>query len=158
MEIFTSAILLFFVLSIINVFLQTIKTIATVKSSTAHAVIMNMVTYGFYTVIIKQISTFNILIGIVVIVLSNMIGVYIARKLLEKFKKDKIWKIECYFTYEDNIQYFISRLEEYGNFSYFQNGIMLTLFSYSQKESQIIKKHLQNLPVKHIVLEVERSL
>ena len=97
----------FFILQLINVILSTIKSVATVKSGFWTAAFVNAGYYGFYTFIIKAIGDahFNSFCGIeinipsVVIIagitiLTNLIGVYISLKLLDRIRKDDLWLLK----------------------------------------------------------------
>ena len=48
------ATIIFFICSLINVMLSTLKTILTVKASKGVATIINAITYGFYAIVVKQ--------------------------------------------------------------------------------------------------------
>ena len=94
-QLFTITALIFLGSSILNVILNTIKSIVTVKGSTHVAAIANAITFGFYVFIVKMIADVDLIISIPLTMIANIIGVYIAKWILNLFKKDKVWRISC---------------------------------------------------------------
>jgi hypothetical protein len=95
--------LLFFIaLNVINVILQTVKSIATVKCKPFSASVVNAVAYGLYTVVVVYTTTdaLDLFGKVVVTALTNLIGVYVVKKIEEKNRKDKLWKVEATFDRE----------------------------------------------------------
>lgn len=84
---------IFFVCSLINVMLSTVKTILTVRSTKLVATIINALTYGFYAIVVKQLATFSLPVTVTITILTNIVGVYLSMFILEKFQKDKTWMI-----------------------------------------------------------------
>ena len=50
----------------------------------------NAVAFGFYTVVIKQLTGFDIMTAVIITVLANLIGVYVSITLTEKNVKRQI--------------------------------------------------------------------
>ena len=86
------SIVLFFVLNLINVILGTMRSILTVKSTPFVSMIINTVSYTFYSGIVKLVSGQDMIVVLVTTALTNIIGVYIARFILDKAKKDKLYR------------------------------------------------------------------
>lgn len=85
----------FIVLNIVNVIIQTAKSIITVKGGKGTASIVNALAYGFYTiVVVYMLCDLPLLLKALVIGLCNLVGVYLVKLLEEKGRKDKIWKVE----------------------------------------------------------------
>lgn len=164
-NIFTTSTIIFFTVMLINVILQTLKSILTVKSTKIVAMTINTIAFGFYTVIIKQIANLPIEITVVVTMLANFIGVYISMVILDKTKKDKLWKINI--TTETKTQgtelqeiLFVNDIS-YSAFEVInKSGVTLNIdiFSENQKESALIKRILDKYPVKYTVVEIMRKL
>ena len=88
--------ILFIGLNIVNVIIQTIKSIATVKCGKTVAAIVNAIAYGLYTVVvIYTVCELPLWLKVVVVGMANLIGVYVVKLLEEKARKDKLWKIEA---------------------------------------------------------------
>lgn len=87
--------IIFTVLSIVNVIIQTTKSIVTIKCGKSAAAIVNAVAYGLYTVVIVYTNAdFPLWEKVIVTALVNLIGVYIVKLIEEKTRRDKLWKVE----------------------------------------------------------------
>lgn len=94
--------IIFLVLQIVNVILQTIKSIATVKCGKILASIVNAVTFGFYTVVIVYMNCdLTLWQKVFATALTNFIGVWIVKYIEEKIRKDKLWLIQATFDVSD---------------------------------------------------------
>ncbi len=84
-------IIIYFVVSFINVFLHIVRSIMVIKSSKAKASAWNAVCYTFSAVVIKFISEVDLWVAIAVQAITNYIGCYVAmwysEKKLEKKEK-----------------------------------------------------------------------
>ena len=86
-------IIIFTVCSLVNVILSTMKTILTVRSTKVVASVINAVTYGFYAIVVKQLASLDLTVTVIVTIATNLIGVYLSMWLMDKMKKDCLWKI-----------------------------------------------------------------
>lgn len=87
-------IVIFFVCQLINVALNTIKTIIMYKEEKLSSSTINAITYGFYAIIVVMTaSALPLWITILITAITNLIGVYGSMWILEKFKKDSLWEI-----------------------------------------------------------------
>ena len=87
--------LTFIILNILNVIIQTVKSIATVKCGKTAAAIINAVAYGLYTVVtVYMMCELELWLKALIVPLANLIGGYVVKLLEEKARKEKIWKIE----------------------------------------------------------------
>lgn len=85
----------FIILNILNVVIQTVKSIITIKGGKMVAAVTNAIAYGFYTIVIVYMMCDLPLIQKALIVgVCNLIGVFIVKLIEEKTKKDKLWKVE----------------------------------------------------------------
>ena len=92
----TKLLLVFIVLNIANVIIQTVKSIATVKCGKGVAAIVNAVAYGLYTVVtVYLMCELSLGLKALIVALCNLIGVYVVKWCEEKARKDKLWKIEA---------------------------------------------------------------
>ena len=81
----------FIVFNIINVVIQTAKSIATIKCGKTAAAIVNALAYGFYTyVVILTMCELPLLVKCLVVAACNFIGVYVVKYIEEKMRKDKL--------------------------------------------------------------------
>lgn len=147
---------LFIVLNIVNVILQTAKSIATVKCGKTIAAIVNAVAYGLYTVVLVYTNAdLPLWQKVAVVALSNLIGVFVVKWIEEKMRKDKLWKVD--FTIDNKwkgnaIQY----LETFSipfNYNEYGKHIMFTTFCQTQKESIKVSELVKKYSGKYFVSE-----
>lgn len=87
---------IFALLNVVNVVISTIKSIATIKCGKLTAAIVNAVSYGIYTVVVVYtVCELPLWVKVIVVAVSNFIGVYVVKILEEKARKDKLWKVEA---------------------------------------------------------------
>ncbi len=154
------ATIIFFICSLINVMLSTLKTILTVKASKSVATIINAITYGFYAIVVKQLASLDLITTVTVTIVTNIIGVYVSMWLLEKTKKDCLWKISV--TTKDNT--LVEKLEKFS-ISYVMNPVQykkqtyynIDVFSENQKDSSIIENILKEYKVKYNITEINKK-
>ena len=93
----TKAIIIFIVFNVLNVVIQTIKSIATIKCGKNVAAIVNATAYGLYTYIVVLTASDGVSLWfkIVVVALANLVGVWVVKFVEEKGRKDKLWKVEA---------------------------------------------------------------
>lgn len=154
-------IIIFTVCSLVNVILSTMKTILTVRSTKVVASIINAVTYGFYAIVVKQLASLDLTVTVIVTIATNLIGVYLSMWLMDKMKKDCLWKISV--TTKDksivkkienfDIEYTMSPIQ-YKKEIYYS----IEIFSKNQKDSTIIKNILNEYKVKYNVTEITKTL
>ena len=144
---FTQFLLLYLVLQVVYVILNTVTNIAKIKCSKLIASLTSAVCYGFYViVVVATASNQPIWVKMLLTAVTNVIGVYVGMWVMEKLRKDKLWKIEI--TIRDAIEayQFENTLREkdisFNSVVCENNDIILNVYSKSQKESEIIKKAL----------------
>ena len=159
-------IILFVVLQLINVVLQTLKSIITVKGTTTQSALMNAIAYGVYTVIVVFTAgeftgnyVADLIIKIAVTMGTNLIGVYISAWILNKFKKDKLWAITATIKFDKEA---IGRLvvflkENHISFNmvdtWDKSETIFHIYSVGQEQSRLIKRNLDSEHAKYIAHE-----
>lgn len=90
----------FIVLNVLNVVIQTVKSIATIKCGAWVAAGINALAYGLYTVVVVYMNAdgLGLLWKAVIIGLANLLGVYVVKIIEAKSRKAKLWKVECTIT------------------------------------------------------------
>lgn len=87
--------ILFCVLNVVNVIIQTVKSIATIKCGRVMASLVNAIAYGLYTVVlVYTMCDLELWVKALVVALANLIGVYVVKTMEEKMRKAKLWKVE----------------------------------------------------------------
>lgn len=150
-------IIIFAILQLVNVMLNTAKAVLTIKANKLVASIANAVTYGFYSIIVQWTAKTDLSITIPITIVTNLIGVYISLLILEKVKKDKLWKITVSVP-KEYYQVVKGCLveKELGFIEYETNNEnykVFDIFSHTQKDSEEIKKIVAKYQVKYIIQE-----
>lgn len=155
------SIVLFFILNLINVILGTMRSILTVKSTPFISMLINTISYTFYSGIVKLVSGQSMAVVLITTALTNIIGVYIARFILDKAKKDKLWRITATIPNNIDTTEITAELNKKGiqNVVYIGKGVKLVdIYSKTQGESIVIKEILAPLKVKYSVVEIDKKL
>ena len=151
--------IVFIVLNIFNVILQTVKSICTVKCGKTVAAIVNAVAYGLYTVVIVFTNTdLPLMQKVLVVALSNLIGVYIVKWLEEKQRKEMLWKVE--FTVLAQNTKTITDILTLAHIphNYIENVGKYTIFNAycaTQKQSESVKEIIKEYNAKYFVSETK---
>ena len=98
-------IVIFVILSVINVVFSVVRELLTVNGSKSVAAIINAAYFSFYNVmIIYTVANFPLWIKCIITFFSNLIGVYVVKYFEEKNKPTKLWKIELALPIERTAQ------------------------------------------------------
>lgn len=91
--------LLFIIVNVINVILQTVKSICTVKCGKMVAAFVNALAYGLYTfvIIFTTIDGISMWTKACIVAAANFCGVYVVKAIEEKLNKERLWKLEATF-------------------------------------------------------------
>ena len=149
--------LLFIVLNVVNVILQTFKTLCTVNGGKYTASIINALAYGFYTIIvIYMMCDLPILTKAFVIGICNLVGVFIVKYIEERRLQDKLWKIE--FTvknccFQEILNYLDSNKVPYNYTRMPQNYVAFYAFCQTRAESEKAKQLINKYGAKYFVSE-----
>ena len=158
-------IVVFFVCQLINVALNTAKTIIMHKEEKISSAIINALTFGFYSIIVVMTaSALPLWITIIITIITNLIGVYASMWLLDRFKKDSLWEITatikddqhkleyiCDYLAKENIKFNILRTWD-------NKEMIFHIYSENQSQSVYIKKVLDGIGAKYIVHEEKVKL
>lgn len=155
------SITLFFVLNLINVVLGTMRSILTVKSTPFVSMVINTVSYTFYSGIVKLVSGQDMAVVLITTALTNIIGVYIARFILDKCRKDKLWRITATIPNSIDSGMITEKLKtkDIKSVVYVGEGVkLIDIYSKTQGESIVVKEILEPLKVKYSVVEIDKTL
>lgn len=148
---------IFVVLNVVNVIIQTVKSIATIKCGKVSAAIINAVAYGLYTVVlVYTVCELDLWLKATVVAVANLVGVYVVKVLEEKARKDKLWKVEATVTPSDvgNVQVELDKLNISHNcFRTSGEYRVFNIFCPTQKESAQVKAILDKYHAKYFVSE-----
>lgn len=147
---------LFIVCNILNVMLQTVRSLTTIKGSPFVAAMGNAVAYGFYTYIIIITSCdLPVWQKMVIVALCNLIGVYVVKLIEVKLQKDKLWKIEVTVSKSDATELIEKSKNAEISFNYvdIRKYFLFNFYCPTQKDSAKVKEMLQEFNVKYFITE-----
>lgn len=154
---------IFFGLQLINVILSTIRSIVTVKANKHTSALINAISYTFYNGIVKLLTGQEMWVILATTFITNIIGVYTANFILDKLRKDKLWVFSATFKAKNenvNIDTVVNMLTN-ASIKFVYNEVIseklytMQIFSYTQKESDMIKEILKNFDIKYYITETK---
>lgn len=151
-------IIIFILLNIANVIIQTVKSIATIKCGKTMAAIINAVAYGLYTVVVVYtVCDLPLWFKVVVVAVANLIGVFVVKLFEEKSRKDKLWKVEATIHFEDfdDFKTAVDSLRVPYNYFCIKKYYLFNFYAETQEQSRMIKKVLDNFDAKYFVSETK---
>ena len=151
---------LFIVMNIVNVVIQTIKSIATIKCGKTAAAIVNAVAYGLYTyIVVLTMCDLPLLAKCLIVAGANFVGVYVVKWFEEKARKDKLWKVEATIHNQGIDPYYDDCLVALRNAGVPHNYIdankylIINAYCATQAESRVVKAILDQYQAKYFVSE-----
>ena len=149
---------LFVVLNVVNVIIQTAKTIITIKCGKVVAAFTNAIAYGLYTVVlVYTVCDLPLWFKVIVVGVANLIGVYVVKYCEEKSRKDKLWKVEATIKPEEAEAIKSCCKEEKIPYSYIdiEKYVLFNFYCATQKESSLIREILNRHDAKYFVSETK---
>ena len=151
----TNLLITFIIFNIINVIIQTIKSIATVKCGKTVAALVNAVAYGLYTyIVVLTVCDLPMWLKMLVVGGANLVGVFIVKLVEEKSRKDRLWKVEATiparytsYVHGDLADIPHNYIENVGNYTIFN------FFCATQAESTKVKDIINQYEAKYFVSE-----
>lgn len=147
----------FIIANILNVIIQTIKSIATVKCGKVSASIINALAYGFYTyIIVLTMCDLPLMTKALVVAVCNLVGVYVVKLVEEKARKDKMWKIEMTIPtqYIEAVDFDLADIPH----NYIKLSDKHTLFNFycaTQKETTKVRDIVNQYGAKYFISETK---
>ena len=148
----------YIVVNIVNVILQTVRSLATVKCGKGLASLANALAYGFYVfvIVLTAIDGISIIMKCLIVGLTNLVGVFAVKLVEEKLRKDRLWKIEitCKARNTERLHNALTRkeiphnfIENIGSYSIFN------IYAQTQAESLLIKEIIDKYDCKYFITE-----
>ena len=144
-------------MNVLNVIIQTVKSICTIKCGKAVAAVVNAVAYGLYTyIVVLTMCDLPLLAKCLIVAGCNFVGVFVVKFFEEKARKDKLWKVEATVLrgWTDTLHQALVNAEISHN--YLENVGKYTLFNVyceTQAQSAKAKKILDQYNAKYFVSE-----
>ena len=146
----------FIVLNIVNVIIQTVKSIATIKCGKFSAAAVNAVAYGLYTVVVVYtVCDLPLWLKVTIVALCNLIGVFTVKLIEEKSRKDKLWKVEATIPRAEasRLINYLENSELSYNYVDIYKYYLFNFYCPTQRQSAEVKKLLDNFHAKYFVSE-----
>ena len=146
----------FIILNIINVIMQTVKSIATVRCGKGVAAIVNALTFGLYTIVtIYMMCELPLMWKALIVGLCNLVGVYVVKFFEEKARKDKLWKVEVTLKpqYAETVAILLDEMNIPFNWVDIDKWYIFNIYCATQKESAMVKGIVDNYRAKYFVSE-----
>ena len=150
-------IIIFIVLSIINVIFSTIRSIVTIKGSKITASLISGGYFAFYNImLLYTVADFPMWQKCLITFVCNVVGVWLVKFFEEKARKDKLWKVEatvlaeytrslhCDLTVEEIPNNYITGIGKYTVFN---------IYCETQKDSAKAKEILDKYKAKYFASE-----
>lgn len=152
-------VLIFTLLSIVNVVFSTIRSITTIKSGKTIASLISGGYFAFYNIVlIYSVADFSLLAKCAITFICNVIGVWIVKFVEEKMRKDRLWKVECTIHKYEGWENVILCLRDHGiscNYIDAQKYIIINCFCETQAQSVQVKKILEPCEAKYFASEAQ---
>lgn len=148
--------LTFIILNIINVIMQTVKSIATLKCGKGVAAVVNAITFALYTVVtVYMMCELPLILKAIVVGLCNLIGVYIVKFCEEKARKDKLWKVEVTLRphYAQTVANLLNEMNIPFNWVDIKKYYLFNIYCATQKESAVVRNIVEQYNAKYFVTE-----
>lgn len=153
----TDLLIIFIILNILNVIIQTVKSIATLKCGKGVAAIVNAVAFGLYTIVtVYMMCDLDLYLKAGIVALCNLVGVYIVKWGEEKARKDKLWKVEATVNTTEDAKEITGLLARAGipyNYIDINRYVLINCYCATQKQSHGVKSILDTYNAKYFVSE-----
>ena len=149
---------LFIVLTVVNVVLNTVRTIVTVKGGMFWSSLVAAIAFGFYTiVIIYTVCELPMWMKAAVTAVANFVGTYFVKYIELKVRKDRLWMVDV-VIYEKNLTFVKDYLNKHGiQFSEMpisnSGSHVFHIYSNTKDESSNIRDLLKTFNAKYVVVE-----
>lgn len=130
--------IIFIILSIVNVVFSTIRSITTIKSGKTVASLISGGYFAFYNIVLLYtVMDFPMWQKCVITFVCNVVGVWIVKLIEEKMRKDKLWKIEVTIPTKNSETIDYELTNNFISHSYIKISDKHTLFScYCARQDQ----------------------
>lgn len=150
--------MLFIVLTVVNVILNTARTIITVKGGMFWSSFISAIAFGFYVVVIVYtVCELPLWLKAIVTAFANFVGTYLVKYIEMKVRKQRLWMVDV-VIFKKNLEYAKQFLNESGiQFSEMpisnSESHVFHIYSNTQDESRRIRDLLKKFNAKYVVVE-----
>lgn len=155
--------ILFTVLSIVNVVFSTIRSLVTIKSGKWVASLVNAGYFAYYTIVlIYTVADFPLWQKVLVTFGCNLVGVFIVKLIEEKKQKETLWRIEATVKKEHITK--VSSFLKANKISYSlmpinsNENTVYIIYSPDCATSERVKEIITECQAKYFVTEMNKNL
>lgn len=150
--------IIFCILNVLNVIIQTVKSIVTIKCGKVSAALVNAIAFGLYTVVLVYMNCdLALWQKVIVVATANLIGVYVVKYIEEKSRKDALWKIE--FSIKNGYEKAVLEELSINDLSYskleFDHYITFAVYAATQEQSNIVRNIIKKYNAKYFITETK---
>ena len=148
----------FIFFNILNVIIQTIKSIVTIKCNKWVAAVVNAVAYGLYTyIVVLTASDLDLWFKIITVALANLVGVFIVKWIEEKKRKEMLWKVEFTIKREflKNVKALLTLVKVPHSYIEIGKNVIVNAYCATGKESESVKEIIKKYNAKYFVSETK---
>ena len=148
----------FVILTVVNVILQTARTIITVKGGLFWSSVISSIAFGFYTImIVWTICDLPMWLKATITAIANFAGTYLVKYVEMKVRKQRLWLVDV-VIFKKNLEFAKKFLNDAGiQFSEMpitnSESHVFHIYSNTQDESRHIRKLLKKFNAKYVVVE-----
>lgn len=155
-------IMAFFIAQLFNVVLSTLKSVITIKGGRNWAALANAIAYGFNTIVIKSLVDVDLEIAIAITIITNLVGVYFGLGIMEKMRKDQLWKITVTVPSVELQDFKLQLKENSISFITYETQVdkykVVDIFSKDRNDSKNVKNIFKYFNVKYTISANSGSL
>ena len=147
-------------MNVLNVIVQTAKSLATIKCGKMGAAVVNAIAYGLYTyIVVLTMCNLPLLAKCIIVALANFVGVWFVKWAEEKARKDKLWKVQATLRNtgidpsNDDCLIELKANDIPFNYIDVQKYILVNCYCATQSESAKVKTILDKYNAKYFVSE-----
>ena len=152
----TKLLLIFIILNITNVIIQTVKSLVTVKCGKTAAALINAAAYGLYTVVvIYTVCELPLYLKALIVAICNLVGVYVVKLIEERARRDKLWKVEATIPVEiaEKVKHDLRANGLPHNYIDIEKYYLFNVYCENQEQSKVAKVILDYYNAKYFVSE-----
>lgn len=154
---FSTFLWVFLALNVVNVVIQTVKSIVTINGGKMSAAVINAVTFFIYTfcVVYMNADGLGLVWKALIIGVINFVGVYVVKLIEEKSRKDKLWKVEATVSREVALD-LVRKLKANDlpyNYVDIEKYYLFNVYCATQAQSAKVKEVLNSYNAKYFVSE-----
>lgn len=150
---------IFVLLSIVNVIFSTIKSIVTIKGGAFTASLISALYYGYYNVVlIYTVADFPLWQKVLITFLCNLVGVFIVKWGEAKARKDRLWRVEATVPRKYLEAVHIDLKDIPHSYIDIEKYAIFNIYCATQTESAEVKKIINQYGAKYFVAESRGEL